>query len=208
MATRTIVYVDGFNLYYGALKGGSDKWLDLASYFRRLRAQDDVRRVNFFTALVTGPSLPNQQQYLRALSTSPLVRVVLGKFKSKDVDCRVSACAHSGRRVFSVPAEKRTDVQIALQLLEDAYEDHADTFVVVSGDSDLVPAVHRLRARFPRKRVVVYVPARDPDRSAAVELRSAATAARDLPLALLKRCQFPARMPDGSGATVEKPAGW
>ena len=28
---RTVVYVDGFNLYYGALKGTSWKWLDLVA---------------------------------------------------------------------------------------------------------------------------------------------------------------------------------
>jgi hypothetical protein len=26
---RTIVYVDGFNLYYGALKGTPYRWLDI-----------------------------------------------------------------------------------------------------------------------------------------------------------------------------------
>jgi uncharacterized LabA/DUF88 family protein len=208
MKRRAIVYVDGLNLYFGALKGGKDKWLDLAAYFRRLRQADEIQRIHFFTAEVTGPTLENQRAYLRALATTPLVHVVLGKFKHKNVVCRVNGCGYEGRRVFSFPAEKRTDVHIAFQMLEDAYEDRAKVFVVVSGDSDLVPAVHRVRSRFPHKRVVVYVPARDPDRSAAVELRSAANDARDLPLALLPRCQFPPTLPDGHGGTVTKPPAW
>ena len=34
---RTVVYVDGFNLYYGAVKGTPYKWLDLEKYFQLLR---------------------------------------------------------------------------------------------------------------------------------------------------------------------------
>lgn len=207
MKTRTIVYVDGFNLYYGAIKGGTDKWLNLDAYFSAIRRADRLERVYYFTALVEGPKAINQRAYLRALSTTPRVSVVLGKFKLKDVDCRVIGCCHDGKRRFSVPAEKRTDVHIALQMLEDAYEDRADLFVVVSGDSDLVPAVHRVRNRFPDKRVTVYVPARDPDRSAAVELRSAANKHRDLPLVMLGRSQFPPTLQDGSGE-ITKPRDW
>lgn len=206
--TRTIVYIDGFNLYYGAVKGGTDKWLNLADYFTRLRAADDIQRIYYFTAMVTGPSLANQQIYLRALATTPLVRVVLGRFKDKEVDCRAAGCCHPGARRFRVPSEKRTDVHIALQMMEDAYENRCDTFVLVSGDSDLVPAVHRVRHKLPTKRVVVDVPARDPDRSAAVELRSSANKHRDLPLALLPRCQFPPVVDDHNGGYIRKPAMW
>lgn len=206
---RAIVYVDGFNLYYGAIKGGPDKWLDLDRYFRLIRQADDVVRIHYFTAMVSGPTRANQVMYLRALGTTPAVNIILGKFKPKEVDCRVTACCHStSRRTFTVPSEKRTDVHIALQMLEDAYEDRADLFIVISGDSDLVPAVHRVRAIFPTKVVTVYVPARDPNRSAAVELRSAANTSRDLPLNMLKLCQFPPTMQDGSGGRIDKPAKW
>ena len=33
---RTFVYVDGFNLYYGALKSTSSKWLDLPALFAKI----------------------------------------------------------------------------------------------------------------------------------------------------------------------------
>lgn len=207
MRRRCTTYVDEFNLYYGALKGSRDKWLDLAAFFRMVRRADELTRVHYFTALVTGDGRERQQAYLRALATTPLVNVQLGRFKSKSVECRVEGCGHGLSRVFNVPAEKRTDVNIALQMLEDAYENRCDVFVVVSGDSDLVPAVHRVRSLFPSKRVIVYVPARDPTRSAAVELRAAAHDSRDLPLHLLKRCQFPAAMPD-DGGELRKPADW
>jgi hypothetical protein len=52
--------------------------------------------------------------------------------------------------------------------------------------SDLVPAVNRVKTRFPAKQITVYVPSRNPVRGAAVELRATADKNRDLPLNLLK----------------------
>ena len=179
MTTRTNVYIDGFNFYYGAIKGGPCKWLDLQSYFIKLRPDDKVGVIHYFTALMNGGSLNRQQMYLRALATTPLVNITLGKFKPKSYQCKVVACSHAQSRVFVGPSEKRTDVNIALQMLEDGFLDRCDTFVLVSGDSDLVPAVDRVRALFPEKRVVVYIPTRDKNRGAAVELRAAASKSRD-----------------------------
>ena len=80
---RTAVYIDGFNLYYGALKGTPYKWLDLDRYFRLLRPNDDLQCIRYFTAMVNGPTKPNQETYLRALATTPMVTAILGKFKPR-----------------------------------------------------------------------------------------------------------------------------
>ena len=48
---RTFVYVDGFNLYYGALKGTAIKWLDLVALFKTvLQPHHDILTVKYFTA--------------------------------------------------------------------------------------------------------------------------------------------------------------
>lgn len=203
---RSIICIDGFNFYYGAVKGGPYKWLNLERFFTRLRPHDDICRIHYFTAFVTGPTLPNQQVYLRALETLPLVNIVLGNYKAKRITCTVPACLHTGTRRFSSVEEKRTDVNIAVQMMEDAYEDRCDQFVLVSGDSDLVPAVARVRNL--GKKVLVYIPARDPTRGAAVELRAAADSAKILPLDLLRHSQFPATISDGAGGALTKPATW
>lgn len=205
---RSNVYIDGFNLYYGAIRGGPFKWLDLQLLFTRLRQADQIQRIFYFTALVDGPGRPRQEIYLKALATLPLVTVVLGRYKYKRVKCHVPPCAHLGSRHFSVPEEKRTDVNIAVQMLDDAYQDTCDSFVVVSGDSDLVPGVNRVKSRFPQKEVIIYVPTRDPVRGAAVELRTSGDKHRDFPLGLLRPCQFPASVPDGAGGTINKPVTW
>jgi len=71
---RTIVYIDGFNLYYRALKGTPHKWLDIEAMSRAaLPASCVIERVNYYTAHISGrvdPGAPRRQHaYLRALAT-------------------------------------------------------------------------------------------------------------------------------------------
>jgi hypothetical protein len=79
------VYVDAFNLYYGALRGTRYKWLDLDALCRRLLPSDQIHRIRYFTAHVAArPGDPQQPQrqltYLRALETIPHLSVHLGHY--------------------------------------------------------------------------------------------------------------------------------
>ena len=67
------------------------KWLNLERFCRLLRPHDDIRRIRYFSALIGGSKRANQETYLRALSTTPLVEVILGKFKMKNAKCGVAA---------------------------------------------------------------------------------------------------------------------
>jgi hypothetical protein len=85
--SRAIVYIDGFNLYYGALKGTPYKWLDVVALARRLVPNDRLGAVRYFTARVRphpgDPQQPQRQQaYLRALGALPLVTIHLGHYLS------------------------------------------------------------------------------------------------------------------------------
>ena len=205
---RSIVYIDGFNLYYGAIKGGSHKWLNLEKYFQKLRSNDDIKRIYYFTARVSGPSEKNQAAYLEALATLSLVEVRLGRFKFKNVKCRVRACTFAGWKLFKSPEEKQTDVAIGIQMVVDAFDNNCDRFVLVTADSDLLPAIRTIKLRFPKKEIILYVPATSTIRGAATELRGAADKDKTLPLDLLRHCHLPARVPDGAGGFIEKPAAW
>jgi hypothetical protein len=81
--------VDGFNLYYGAVKGTPYKWLDLQRYFTLLRQHDDIQAIQYFTAEIVGPGLVRQQAFLAALATKPLVEIIFGRFKRKKMRCLV-----------------------------------------------------------------------------------------------------------------------
>ena len=93
---RSVIYIDGFNLYYGMLKDTPYKWLDLDRFFCLLRQDDDIQRIYYFTTRISGPRAENQERYLRALATLPRVRIILGKFKRKSVQCQVTECRFSG----------------------------------------------------------------------------------------------------------------
>lgn len=205
---RTNVYIDAFNLYYGAVKHTRYKWLDLERLFARLRPHDSIQTIYYFTAEIKGPHHANQITYLSALATLPRVQIIFGKYKLKTVKCGVEKCTFPGSRLFQVPEEKRTDVQIALTMARDAWQDACDRFILVSGDSDLVPGVNMVKEIAPAKQVVVYIPARNAQRGAAVELRAAADKARILPNELIRKSQFPPSIPDGSGGFIHKPADW
>jgi uncharacterized LabA/DUF88 family protein len=66
-------------------------------------------------------------------------------------------CQKCGHYAYH-PQEKKTDVNIATQLLCDAFHEEFDTALIVSGDADLVPPVQAVRTLFPKKRVVIAFP--------------------------------------------------
>ena len=54
MATKPSVniYVDGFNFYYGCVRGTLYRWLDFGGYFRTIFPNYTVNRIRYFTAMV------------------------------------------------------------------------------------------------------------------------------------------------------------
>lgn len=87
---RTFVYVDGFNLYYGALKGTPFRWLDVKALTVQLIPNAyNIIRIKYFTARVSGASNPDaprrQHVYLNALRTIPEVETHFGNFLAKNI---------------------------------------------------------------------------------------------------------------------------
>jgi len=205
---KSIVYIDGFNLYYGSVRGTPWKWLNLEKYFSLLRQDDDIQSIKYFTALVWDSHKINQAVYLSALDTLPKVRIILGRFKNKAIQCRVKQCQHKGSRFFQMPEEKHTDVNIGINMLHDAVFDECERLVLVSGDSDLAPAISMIKKLTPQKEIFVYIPANNPQRGYATEIRGLADKSRTLPNALFSKAQFPHSIRDGNNQPIIKPVGW
>jgi len=90
VAIRTWVYVDGFNLYYGAVKGTPFKWLNVVELAKHLvPATHTIEKVKYFTARVSGaadPGAPRRQHaFLSALATLPEVEIHYGRFLAKTI---------------------------------------------------------------------------------------------------------------------------
>jgi uncharacterized LabA/DUF88 family protein len=145
---RTIVYIDGFNLYYGSLKGTPNKWLDLCALFTNiLPSGHQLAKVKYFTARVT--PLPGdadapirQDLYLRALRAhcKGKIEIIEGHFLTKAVRAPLTAQPTKIVEVLR-SEEKGSDVNLAVELLNDAWSGIFDCAAVVSNDGDLERAL-------------------------------------------------------------------
>src|SRR6266540_5275919 len=142
--STAIAYIDGFNLYYGALKGTPYKWLDIVALARRLVPDDHLVAVRYFTARVrpqpNDPQQPQRQQaYLRALDTLPLVTIHLGHYLSHATRMPLAnpRPGRAGTVEVIKTEEKGSDVNLATYLLLDAFRQDCQAAVVISNDSDL-----------------------------------------------------------------------
>ena len=206
---RTYVYVDGFNLYYGALKGTAWKWLDLVALFQIvLRQHHDILKVKYFTARVSGAptdeSQPLRQNvYLRALQRfRPEVEVHFGHFLTHRVRAPLSQPL-AGRHTAEVirTEEKGSDVNLAVHLLNDSWLDAYDCGVVVSNDSDVAEAMRLVREQH-GKQIGLITPGA---RRTSQQLKKHADFVRHIRANGLMRSQLPDPIP---GTNIRKPAAW
>ena len=203
---RTNVYIDGFNLHRRLLRPLGAQWLNAHLFFTKLRSDDFVQKIYYFTAELSGLEREGHLLYVHLLEKSHIdVEIVYGKHHEQPAECQVKICTFTGNRGFFLRKEKRTDVNIALRMAIDALRDGCDQQIVVSGDSDLIPAVKFCQDET-KKKVVVYVPVTDDNKYQANELRdSVATGhCKNLPTHELKKAQFPEQVKDRNGNTIDR----
>ena len=212
---KTIAYIDGYNLYYGLLKGTKFKWLDMVKLVRELlRPDHELVKVRYFTAPVRTyphdpPAIERQNAYMQALSASPLVETTL-EFYSKNptllpaYEVRCKACdvpANGLLRVVKLE-EKRSDVNIATSMLMDAFNKRAKSFVLVSGDTDFIGPVTIVRKDFKKNVIILNPHVRHSD------LERYASYYKDIPRDLPARCQLPEVVPLPNGRSIHRPSVW
>ena len=154
----------------------------------------------YFTARVLGDPEKQKRQmtFIEALQTLDNFDISFGKYQLNP-----RRCCHCGFE-DTVPNEKMTDVQIATELLSDAFADRFDVALLISADSDLVPPVKAIRKLFPEKQIVVgFPPARF-----STELTTVATAFFTIGRANLKHSLFPDKVKKKDGFVLECPARW
>ena len=207
----TNVYIDGFNLYYGAVKGTPHRWLDLEALAAKLLPKDQVKRVRYFTALVsaraTDPDGPARQRtYLRALGTLPKVSVHLGHFLVHPTRMPLAQPPAGGPTTVEVikTEEKGSDVNLASYLLVDAAKGDCDTAVIISNDSDLKETVRLARYELGVKVGVVNP---HPASRRSRVLSAHAHFFKQLRVGALADSQFPRALSDADGS-FSKPSAW
>jgi hypothetical protein len=210
------VYVDGFNLYYSALRRRFPdcKWLDLRALVATLFPNDEVGRVLYFTARVSArPDDPQeatrQQMYLRALATRD-IEIVLGQFRSgtrwmrrvqpcpNGTDCPVS---EENVQVVATE-EKGSDVNLASRLLIDAFRRDCELAIVLTNDTDLVEPI-----RIARDELGIRVALLSPSDSPARTLRDTVDVVKKVRHGPLHASQFPSVLGDDRGE-IHRPRAW
>lgn len=206
---KTNIYVDGFNLYYGSLRGTPHRWLDLSRLCRLLLPRDRINRIRYFTALVEArtndPSKPQRQQaYLRALETLPEISIHYGRFLSHTVRMPYAHPRPNGPQTVEVvkTEEKGTDVSLATNLLIDAFNDDCEMVVLISNDSDLRDPLDYVRRQL-GKRVVIF----NPHKNRSWPLSQVSDLYRPIRKGPLSASQFPHQLTDSQG-TITKPPTW
>ena len=152
---KVIVYVDGFNFYYGLKHSWRWRryyWLDMVRFFELgLKENQELVAVKYFSAIPDDEiKQKNQDAFFQANKQNAKFQLILGKYLRKEIICR--NCGYTIRTY----EEKESDVRIATQIVSDAYKKNCDISIVVSADSDMIPAVEL--AMEAKHRVFVYFP--------------------------------------------------
>lgn len=206
MPKKTYVYIDGFNLYYGSLKGTPYKWLDVRKLCQTYLLDSDVREVLYFSAIVSGTEEDpdkhiRQRAYLRALETTG-VRIILGHFLSEKLT--MPRADGTGDVEVIRSKEKGSDVNLATYLMWDAFKDHFETAVLVTGDLDFLAPIKTVRQL--KKEVGLLNPQKNQGLKS--KLHDAATFFKPIREGALVDCQLPIELTDKDGKKIHKPPEW
>lgn len=160
---KIVTFIDGFNLYHALhyFQTGPDhhrlrkyKWLNLRALSKLfVFGKDTLENVLYFTTLATWDAgkMARHRLYIRALENEGVL-TIYGEFKRKQRHC--NSCG----QLFWSREEKQTDVNIALYLLQLAIIGEYDKAIIISGDTDLLPAMKAVRNIYPGKEIGVVIP--------------------------------------------------
>lgn len=210
---RATFIIDGFNLYHSVriaqydMGGTSTKWLDirslLSSYLHLLGKNAVLDKIYYFSALAkhleaSKPDVTKRHRdYIRCLQATGII-TELHRFKKKTVWC--TSCNNELIKF----EEKETDVAIAVKLLELLFKDACDTVVLVTGDTDIAPAVKTANIIFPYKRIVFAFPYKRKNK----ELSQLAPGSFEIKKEQYAKHQFPDPYTIPNGCTIIKPSQW
>jgi hypothetical protein len=206
-----MAYIDGYNLFYGLLKNKPErKWLNLSKMVKMLFPHRDVIAVKYFTAAVSKDAqrVERQQLYWTALKSAG-VQIIEGRLETRRKDCGVKECCHKGLRTYDVPVEKMTDVNMALHIVTDARLRKPGAICIISGDTDLMPALDVVRRDFPCERSVII-----PCSEAMLKFRRIdqytlhGWNTKRLPETIIEDSQFSDNIDTGGGIRVACPYNW
>ena len=224
---KTIVYIDGLNLYYGALKDTPYRWLDLKllsnNWLQKTPyKQCDITDIKYFTSRAIEKPTIVQNQQSRQKQRSDLHNRLAQKRHLAALEAHIAeleiiygthvqhpASAYvrkTGERVEIYKIEeKETDVHLACSLLNDAYMDCYDCAAVMTNDTDIAPALALIKKHHPHKKVIILNPYISEKRGTAQKLAENCTSYAKIRKSVLAQSQLPDPIPN---TKLHKPKRW
>lgn len=148
--SRVNAYIDGWNLYYAemACKDNRVKWVNLRALCQHFCDENDIlNTVYYFTAYADGRNAniskynnagsDRQYSYINDFLKPFGVKTVYGYMMSPNKDEKEQEKSKKSQ-------EKYTDVNLSLQMFEDAMYDRFDKAILLSADTDFIPAIKRV----------------------------------------------------------------
>lgn len=210
---RVIFLIDGFNLYHSIveaskdLNGASTKWLNISSlcesYLHVIGGQAQTEIIYYFSALATHlihrspDKVERHKLFIRALKSTGIIEV-LARFKPKEIFC------NNCRNIIRRHEEKESDVAMASKMLEIFFKDDCDTVVLITGDTDIAPAVRTALRLFPQKNIYFGFPYKRKNK----ELASLTGKYFKITKEQIICHQFPELITSPSGEKLAKPMNW
>ena len=160
MTVRAAFYIDGFNLYHAIdeLNKPYLKWIsliDLATILIPKKSEHIVKLI-YCTAFYPNAFEKRQrnEKYTKAqrFFGGGRIEIVMGHYVDETLQCRSSG------NIWNKPTEKETDFNVALALIDDAYQDIFDHAYLVTNDSDQAATAKVFAKRFPHKRLTSVCP--------------------------------------------------
>jgi uncharacterized LabA/DUF88 family protein len=230
---RVAFIVDGFNLYHSIrdaeklVPARPQRWLDLSSlcrsYLHHFGRSATLQGIHYFSALAKHLAASNHDIEARHTAyidgiRSTGVQVTLGSFKARDKYIPLRFCRFRIGRwkrpvrlpiprcsvIYTRAEEKETDVAIASRMFELLHRQEADAIVLISGDTDLLPAIRTARSLFPAARIVVMFPFNRHN----AELKRAVTHSFKIARDQYAKHQMPDPIVLPNGHVIHKPAKW
>lgn len=156
---KVVFIIDGYNIYFALRRCGLDdyKWLDYEKLLGKfVKPDQELSKIIYCTTICPDPEKGERHRiYIQALERTGMVKTVYGTYKERETECPIC------RRTYKKWTEKKTDVNIAVQLFDGAISDQFDIAILVTGDSDLTPALLVAKKRFSQKKFGLAIP---PDR--------------------------------------------
>ena len=205
---RTSIYIDGFNLYY-RVKGTDYKWLDLMALCQNLLdRQHAIDTINYYTTKLKGAKRSRKPErqgiYWRALQKYiPQLRIKLGLFQQRKV--MMPRADNEEKFVYVIRTEEKgTDVNLAVNLLNDMWLDKYDCAVIISNDSDLAEAMCLVRKHSEKILILIppFLPKKRPISGKLIQYAHYVHPVRN---SVLANSQLPDIIP---GTRLHKPGSW